>query len=169
MLNDSEKHFYKNTRIIDVDEIFRETNTNFAILLENLGLSATFDFSKRNNKKLYTHEFIKTFTEFLKYNRQDCLFFSNTLTKDKFRNQLLSKIRRIFKINIIEKNFDMDHLRYLLKISNAEIVSEFDSALYNKKIPSFRKISKYLEKEGLTFLNEQYFQEVVNKMVIFVK
>ena len=160
---------FKNKRIIDIDEIFKETNDNFTMLLENLGLTVNFDFSKRNNKKLYTHEFIKTFTEFLKYNQQDFIFFSNLLTKDKFRNQLLSKIRRIFKINIIEKNFGMENLEYLLKIWNAEIISEFESAFQNRKPPSFRKISKYLEKEGLIFLNEQYFQEVVNKMIIFVK
>lgn len=160
---------FENKIIIDIDEVFKDANVNFAILLENLGLTATFDFSKRNNKKLYTHEFIKTLTEFLKYIRQDFIFFSNTLTKDKFRNQLLSKSRRIFKINIIEKNFDMEHLEYLLVIRNAEIISEFESAFQNRKTPSFRKISKYLEKEGLTFLNEQYFQEVINKMAIFVK
>jgi hypothetical protein len=160
---------FRNKKIIDVDEVFKETNENFAILLENLGLTATFDFSKRNNQKLYTHEFIKTFTEFLKYTQQDFVFFSNTLTKDKFRNQLLKKVRRIFKINIIEKNFDFEKLEYLLKIWNAEVISEFESAFQNRKTPSFRKISKYLEKEGLTFLNEQYFQEVINKMTILIK
>lgn len=160
---------FRNKKIIDVDEVFKETNENFAILLENLGLTATFDFSKRNNQKLYTHEFIKTFTEFLKYTQQDFVFFSNTLTKDKFRNQLLKKVRRIFKINIIEKNFDFEKLEYLLKILNAEMISELEMAFQNRKTPSFRKISKYLEKEGLTFLNEQYFQEVINKMTILIK
>jgi hypothetical protein len=160
---------FRNKKIIDVDEVFKETNENFAILLENLGLTATFDFSKRNNQKLYTHEFIKTFTEFLKYTQQDFVFFSNTLTKDKFRNQLLKKVRRIFKINIIEKNFDFEKLEYLLKIWNAEMISELEMAFQNRKTPSFRKISKYLEKEGLTFLNEQYFQEVINKMTILIK
>ena len=160
---------FRNKKIIDIDEIFKETNENFAMLLENLGLTATFDFSKRNNQKLYTHEFIKTFTEFLKYTQQDFVFFSNTLTKDKFRNQLLKKVRRIFKINIIEKNFDFEKLEYLLKILNAEMISELEMAFQNRKTPSFRKISKYLEKEGLTFLNEQYFQEVINKMTILIK
>ena len=160
---------FRNKKIIDVDEDFKETNENFAMLLENLGLTATFDFSKRNNQKLYTHEFIKTFTEFLKYTQQDFVFFSNTLTKDKFRNQLLKKVRRIFKINIIEKNFDFEKLEYLLKIWNAEMISELEMAFQNRKTPSFRKISKYLEKEGLTFLNEQYFQEVLNKMTILIK
>lgn len=160
---------FRNKKIIDVDEVFKETNENFAMLLENLGLTATFDFSKRNNQKLYTHEFIKTFTEFLKYTQQDFVFFSNTLTKDKFRNQLLKKVRRIFKINIIEKNFDFEKLEYLLKIWNAEMISELEMAFQNRKTPSFRKISKYLEKEGLTFLNEQYFQEVINKMTILIK
>lgn len=160
---------FRNKKIIDIDEVFKETNENFAMLLENLGLTATFDFSKRNNQKLYTHEFIKTFTEFLKYTRQDFVLFSNTLTKDKFRNQLLKKVRRIFKINIIEKNFDFEKLEYLLKIWNAEMISELEMAFQNRKTPSFRKISKYLEKEGLTFLNEQYFQEVINKMTILIK
>lgn len=162
-------YFRNNKQIIDIDEVFKETNDNFAILLENLGLTTTFDFSKRNNQKLYTHEFIKTFTEFLKYTRIDFVFFSNTLTKDKFRNQLLKKVRRIFKINIIEKNYDFEKLGYFLKIWNAEVISELEMAFESRQTPSFRKISKYLEKEGLTFLNEQYFQEVTNKMTILIK
>lgn len=162
-------YFRNNKQIIDIDEVFKETNENFAILLENLGLTTTFDFSKRNNQKLYTHEFIKTFTEFLKYTRIDFVFFSNTLTKDKFRNQLLKKVRRIFKINMIEKNYDFEKLEYFLKIWNAEVISELEMAFENRQTPSFRKISKYLEKEGLTFLNEQYFQEVTNKMTILIK
>lgn len=162
--------YYQNKYIIDIDNIFKDTNTNFAILLESLGLTTSFDFSKRNNKKLYTHEFIKTFTEFLKNNANiDFVFFSNTLTKDKFRNQLLNKIRRIFKIRIIEKNFTFEHLDECFFLRKAEIISEFELAFQNVKSPSFQKISKYLEKEGLTFLNEQYFQDVTNKMIIFVK
>ena len=161
---------FQDKQIIDIDEIFRETNENFAILLENLGLTTTFDFSKRNNKKLYTHEFIRTFTEFLKHNtNRDFIFFSNTLTKDKFRNQLLAKIRRIFKIRIWEENYDLEHFEYLIKNRNCLIISGLEMAFLNRKKPSFKKISKYLEKEGLTFLNEQYFQDMVNKMVIFVK
>lgn len=159
---------FQNKQIIDIDEIFRKTNDNFATLLENLGLITTFDFSKRNNKKLYTHEFIKTFTEFLKYNTQtNFIFFSNTLTKDKFRNQLLNKLRRIFKIKIWEENYSLEHFEYLIHIRDCGVISGLEIAFENKKPPSFRKIYKFLEKEGLTFLNEQYFQEVVNKMVIY--
>lgn len=162
-------HFQISKQIIDIDEVFKQTNENFYWLLKDLGLTANFDFSKRNNKKLYTHQFIKTFTEFLKNINGEFVFFSNTLTKDKFRNQLLAKIRRIFKINIIEKNYTFEQLQYHLECRSAEIVSELESAFQNRKTPSFRKISKYLEKEGLTFLNEQYFQEVINKMTILIK
>jgi hypothetical protein len=148
--------------------MFRDTNENFTYLLNNLGLTATFDFSKRNNKKLYTHEFIKTVTEFLKYNtHRDFIFFSNALTKDKFRNQLLSKVRKIFKIRIWEGNYDLEHLEYLIQIRDATIISGLEMMFLNRKPPSFKKISKYLEREGLIFLNEKYFQEVINKMIIF--
>lgn len=161
---------FENRQIIDIDEIFKETNEQFYWLLVDLGLDSNFDFSKRNNRKLYAHQFIKTFTDFLKFNtHKDFVFFSNTLTKDKFRNQLLNKIRRIFKIRIVEKNYTFELLECYLECRKAEVVSEFQLAFENRKIPSFRKISKYLEKEGLTFLNEQYFQDVVNKMVIFTK
>ena len=159
---------FENNKIIDIDVIFRETNENFAILLENLGLTATFDFYKRNNKRLYTHEFIRTFTEFLKYNtHSNFIFFSNTLTKDKLRNQLLNKVRKIFKIKIWEENYSLEHFEYLIKIRDCGVISGLEIAFQNKKPPSFHKIYKYLEKEGLTFLNEKYFQEVVNKMIIF--
>lgn len=161
---------FQGKQIIDIDEIFKETNTNFAILLENMGIHANFDFSKRNNKKLYTHEFIRTFTEFLKHNiHTDFIFFSNTLTKDKFRNQLLKKIKRIFKITIWEENYDLEHFEYLIKNRNCLIISGLEMAFFKRTPPSFKKIFKYLEKEGLTFLNEKYFQEVVNKMIIYTQ
>lgn len=161
---------FQDKQIIDIDEIFRETNANFAVLLESLGLMTTFDFSKRNNKKLYTHEFIKTTTQFLKYQIQkDFIFFSNALTKDRFRNQLLNKIRRIFKIRVWEANYDLEHFSYLIEIRDCSTISGLEIAFQNRKTPSFRKISKYLEKEGLTFLNEKYFQEIVNKMVVCIK
>ena len=159
---------FREKQIIDIDELFHQTNQNFTHLLQNLGLTNTFDFSKRNNKKLYTHEFIKTVTEFLKQiNNKDFIFFSNTLTKDKFHNQLLNKIQKIFKIRIWKGDYDLKHLKYSIENMDAEIISGLEMMFLKRKKPSFKKISKYLEKEGLTFLNEKYFQEVVNKMIIY--
>ncbi len=162
------KIFFKKKEIIDIDDLFKDTNENFTFLLQNLGLNATFDFSKRNNQKLYTHEFIKTITEFLKHvTHRDFIFFSNALTKDKFRNQLLNKIRKIFKIKILEGNYDLDHLEFLIRKRDAATISGLEMMFLDRKPPSFKKICKYLEKEGLTFLNEKYFQEVINKMIIY--
>jgi hypothetical protein len=79
----------------------------------------------------------------------------------------LAKIRRIFKIRIWDANYDLEHLEYLINIRDCSIISGLEMAFSDRKPPSFRKISKYLEKEGLTFLNEKYFQDVVNKMIIF--
>jgi hypothetical protein len=154
--------------VIDIDVIFKETNHNFAILLENLGLTTNFDFSKRNNKKLYTHEFIKTFCEFLKQKTHlNFVFFSNNLTKDKFRNQLLKKIERIFSIKIWSENYDLMEFHQKILNNDARVISGLELLFENRTTPSFRKISKYLEKEGLTFLSESYFQDIVNKMIIF--
>jgi hypothetical protein len=154
--------------VIDVDTVFMETNRNFTLLLDRMGLSIDFDFSNRNNKRLYTHEFIKTFCELLKLKTHlNIVFFSNNLTKDKFRNQLLSKIERIFKVKIWKENYDYDEFCRRVRIKDAKILSGLELAFQPRKPPSFKKISKYLEKEGLTFLNETYFQNVVNKMVIF--
>jgi len=154
--------------VIDIDTVFMETNRNFALLLEQMGLLVDFNFSNRNNKKLYTHEFIKTFCEFLKSrNHLNIVFFSNNLTKDKFRNQLLSKVKRIFKVNVWTENYDYAEFCKRINTKDAKILSGLELISQSNKTPSFKKISKYLEKEGLTFLNESYFQNITNKMVIF--
>lgn len=154
--------------VVDIDTVFMETNRNFAVLLEQMGLLVDFNFSNKNNKKLYTHEFIKTFCEFLKSRTHlNIVFFSNNLTKDKFRNQLLAKVGRIFNIKVWKENYDYDEFRRRIDMKDAKILSGLEIAFQSNRSLSFKKISKYLEKEGLTFLNETYFQNIVNKMVIF--
>lgn len=153
--------------IVNIDTLFRVTNVEFMNLLKNLDLPITFDFSKRNNKKLYTHTFIKVLVEFLKiYKNNDFIFYSSAQKRDLFQTQLLKRVQSIFKIRIIEKNLFFTSYKFCLVERHAETISEVDSLFNNKKPPSFKKISKYLEKEGLTFLKEKYFQDISNKMYI---
>jgi hypothetical protein len=81
----------KNQELLDIDNIFVQTNRNFAKLLTSLGITIDFDFKKRDNVRLYTNEFIQTFVEFIK-NRtrsEKLSIYSNLLKKDAFRNRLV--------------------------------------------------------------------------------
>ena len=102
-----------NITLVDIDDIFKSTNTTVAQYLENTGLPLSFDFSNKFNKDIYTHYFLNIITEMLR--TETCtsklVFYNNTITKDVFRNKLIQKLRRIFiPVNICRKFWDCTYL-----------------------------------------------------------
>lgn len=161
----------RNQEIVDIDDIFKETNKNFAKLLINLGLEVDFNFKNRDNTRLYTNEFIQTFIEFIK-NRQrseKLCIYSNILTKDDFRNRLVKKLRTIFGFSILESYIDMTTLYENLQKSDCATVSMIENFLNTpRKCKSFKYIKKYFEKHGYKFLNDTYFKDFTNKLCLFI-
>lgn len=155
--------------IIDIDCLFKTTNYHFYILLTELNINVDFDFTKKDNKRLYTHTFIKQIIEFLK-NKEDGYkpyFYSNLLTKDTFRNNLIKKIKRIFGFDIWEDVYEFDVIPNSL--SDCDINCKVEGLLgCDKKPKSFKHIKKFLEKEGLTNLNGVYFENLENKIQIYL-
>jgi hypothetical protein len=151
--------------MVDIDTIFRETNKTYPILLESLGLITTFDFTKRSYKRLYTHEFIKTFVEFIK-NRGEytTYFFSDSLTKDPFRNSLIKKLKRIFGVLIWEDFQSISDFSEKLVHMDCGIQTGLELFFNSPHEVNFRKIKKNLDKEGLTYLHDIYFENVANKL-----
>jgi hypothetical protein len=161
----------KNKEIIDIDQIFKDTNRNFAKLLDELGLKVDFDFKKSDNKKLYTHEFIKTFMEYIK-NRsrtEKILIYSNMLSKDDFRNRLVKKLKTIFGFNLMESYEDMNIFYENIEKQDCLTMTSLDIFLNEtRKCKSFKSIKKYFEKNGLTYLNDTYFKDFTNKLCLFI-
>lgn len=155
--------------LIDIDVIFRRTNFNYCNLMSSLGLPLSFDFSKRNNKRLYTHEFLKTFMEFLK-ERQDFkpYFFSDIRNKDKHTRSLIKKLGRIFGTHVWPESKTLSEFALYIKESHCGVISHLELFFSHEKRLNFQKIRKNLEKEGLTFLNEVYFEDFSNKLTLFV-
>ena len=155
--------------IFDIDYFFKVTNKSFSQLLENLGLVPNFDFSRRDNKKFYTHEFIKTMCEFIKSNdsKSKFCFYSNLLTKDPFRNGIIKKIKTIFGFQIFEEAIGFCEFVDKIENNDAFIVSNLELLFSSDKKPkSMKRIKKHLEKSGLSYLNEIYFEDVSNKIYI---
>lgn len=159
----------RDIHFIDIDIIFENTNQNYYYLLGDLGIPQSFDLRKRNNKRLYTHTFLKTFMEFLKENDPPYYFYSNTSTKDKVRNTLIGKLKRIFKISIWEESYDLQTFQKKIQRKDCEILNGVELFFHFKKAPNFKKIKKHLEKEGLTYLNDVYFEDLSNKLALFTK
>lgn len=161
----------KNREFIDIDEIFRDTNKNFAVLLKSMSLNVDFDFNKVHNKRLYTHEFIRTFMEYIK-NRtrsEKIIIFSNVLTKDVFRNRLVKKLKTIFGFIILESYEDMNVLYDNIIKRDCLTITAVDNILESaRKCKSFKNIVNYFEKNGLSYLNDVYFKDFTNKLCLFV-
>jgi hypothetical protein len=160
----------ENKEIVDIDYIFKKTNDNFCIYLNNLSLPITFDFKNRDNKKIYMNEFIKTFTHYVKFreNKEKLYFYSNPLTKDDFRNKLILKLKTLFGITILQDYKNLENIATLLEIGCCETVTKLINFLNEeRKIKSFKQIKKYLEKNGFVYLNDVYFNDFSNKLRLF--
>ena len=160
-----------NDELLDIDHLFKLTNKKFVTLLKDLKLEADFDFTNRDNKKLYTHTFIHTVMEYLK-NRDESTklyFYSNTLTKDLFRNQLIRKVKTIFGFTIHQGLLSLDELCEQLQIGNSQHCSEIKVLFAEDRKPkSFKHIKTHMDKMGLTFLSDQYFKDINNKLQIYI-
>lgn len=156
--------------IINIDNIFKFSNKKLVQYLTDLGLTDNlFDFSNKDNKVLYTHFFIHTLCDEIKNIdiKSKLIYYNNTLTKDSFRNSLIKKIKQIFGIKIYDGIWELNDFVEMLKRKEVSVYDSFEK-LYNCdcKPKSLKHIRKFLEKEGLRFLNETYFQEIANKMTI---
>lgn len=162
--------FYdKNIILTDIDNLFKETNRYFSNILKSMYIDVTFDFSNKTNQIIYTHAFIHTVCEFIRNNSINMkhYFYSNNLTKDPFRLKLLKKLKSIFGFKIYAHVIDFTDLGNKIEDNNCELISELE-VFFSKdhKFKSFKHIVKYMEKTGLKELNDNYFQDVANKMRI---
>ena len=160
----------ENKEILDIDYIFKKTNDNFCIYLNNLALPITFDFKNRDNKKIYMNEFIKTFTHHIKFreNKEKLYFYNNPLTKDDFRNNLVLKLKTLFGVSIIQEYKSIESFSTLIEIGCCETITKLH-ILFNeeRKVKSFKQIKKYLKKSGFIYLNDVYFIDFSNKLSLF--
>lgn len=157
-----------NIYIYDIDQLFINTNKMVAKYLISCGLPLTFDFSKKDNQKIFEHYFLVLLCDFITENPHNCkmIFYSNTLTKDPFRNNVITKIKRIFGFKIYEGIWTHSEFLKVIK-GNTTTVDEFELFVQQESKPkTFRHIKKYLEKEGFKALTDTYFKHIANKMII---
>jgi len=152
----------------DIDLIFKHTNIFFAQILKDMFIDATFDFSKKYNKVIYSHAFIKTVCDHII--RQDSnyklCFYSNFLTKDPFRNSLLRKLKSIFGFKIMEDVMDFSEVIERFERFDGEIIPKLKVFFEKDNTPkNFKHIKKYLEKTGLKDIKD-HFDQVANKMTL---
>ncbi len=158
-----------NIYIYDVDQLFIKTNKMVAKYLISCGLPLTFDFSKKDNQKIFIHYFLVLLCDFIVENPNNTkmIFYSNTLTKDPFRNTVISKIKKIFGVKIWEGVWSHPDFLKVLKGKQTDIIDQFELFVQQESKPkTFKHIKKYLEKEGFKALNDTYFKDITNKMAI---
>lgn len=158
-----------NIYIYDIDEIFKLANKSVFSYLTTSGLPLTFDFSNKDNQKIFKHYFLTHLCEFIRENPHNCkmIFYSNTLTKDPFRNTVITKVKKIFGVKIWEGIWTQPEFRKVLKDNYANVNDAFELFIQEESKPkSFKHIKKYLQKEGLLSLDDTYFKDIANKMLI---
>ena len=153
--------------IEDIDIVFKRTNNNIGEFVSNHGEGISFDFTDKNNKRLYTHYFLYNICEQIKIIEHKLIYYNNTVSKDPFRNALISKTRRIFGLKIFDGVWDFRKFVDLLSYQYIGVVDRFELFVdCDCKPKNMKHIKKYLEKEGLSQLGDTYFKDIANKMLI---
>lgn len=156
--------------IVDLDFLFKDADKFFARYFLNLGVSPTFDFTSNHNKKLYTNEFIRVICDWIK--SRECsytlYFYWNTSRNDEFRNTLVKKLKTGFGFRIWEGPETLEE--FITKVEHNDCSSMTGLEVFfgqDKSLKCFKHIKKHLEKTGMTFLKDTYFEELNNKLILF--
>jgi hypothetical protein len=153
---------------LDIDTLFRKTNIFFAKILKGMFIDVTFDFSVKYNRTIYKHAFLKILCEDISSQELNyrVYYYSNNLTKDKFRNSLIKKMKSIFGFKIFEDVLDFSEVVERFENNDCELIPKLEIFFENKNRPkTFKHIKKFLEKEGLKDMGN-HFQDVSNKLTI---
>lgn len=157
-----------NIYVYDIDSIFIKTNKQVCQYLIDHGLPLSFDYSIKDNQRMYIHHFLIILCNFLleNPNKTRMVFYSNTLTKDPFRNKVIEKVKKIFGFKIWEGVWTHNEFIKILKDKKVEIIDDFELFITKESKPkSFKHIKKFLEKEGFKSL-DTYFKDIANKMIV---
>jgi hypothetical protein len=155
--------------LVDLDFLFKDANKFFARYFLDLGTTPTFEFKENHNKKLYTNEFIRVVCDWVK--SRDCnytLYFYWNIREDPFRNKLVKKLKNTFGFRIWEGPETLDE--FIQKIQDKDCSTMTGLEVFfgqEKSTKTFKQIKKHLEKTGMSYLNNQYFEELNNKMILF--
>lgn len=158
-----------NIRIIDINRVIGYSNYKYYQETQKLGLGLNFDFSKPNNKRLYTHCFLMSICDLIQENVGFRLvLFRNTINMEKnFIDKLVKKTKKIFGFDIIECDMKFDDFVAGLIKDSGELVQKVEQIINSDKKPkTFKHIKRYFTQNGLTHLDDVFFQDIRNKMMI---
>ena len=158
-----------NVQVINFDWVFGKVNSAFMETHLNLGLDITFDFKIKENRSLYTHSFIMTICDMITNHTKSSrvIFYSDSLTREEFREKLIKKVITVFGFDVLYGNGSLLEIMEFIQTNNCEIISKLESIIHKeKRAKSFKHIKKYLIKNGLTNLQDSFFQDISNKMLI---
>jgi len=158
----------KRKSIIDIQCIFDESIQSYKQTLENFGLDISFNFKNRTNKRFFFNELVKTYIQMLKKNDYLIYFFRCELIPNDFQNPFIKKLKSIFGISLLDSGMDLSTLIYFYEKGYSEQVEIVDSFLMTRNGKNFRKIKKFLEKEGLFYLYDECVYNISNKMSILM-
>lgn len=158
-----------NIYVYDMEDLFKKTNKKFCKYLITKGFELSFDFSNKDFQKLYIHFFLTNICDFIMQNPHNCkmIFYTNIYTLEDFHKEMIKKLKKIFGFKIWEGIWKHSEFLQLLKDRHVNLIDKFELFVQSETKPkSFKHIKKYLEREGFKELNDSYFKDLANKMIV---
>lgn len=155
--------------LVDLDFFFKDANKFFGRYYLNLGVTPTYDFTKQFDKKLYTNEFIRVVCDWIKTRtcQYSLYFYWDSSRSDTFRDSLVKKLKSTFGFRVWEESGTLDTFIYKIEERDCSTLTGLEVFFSQEKSFKFKNLKKHLEKSGMTYLKDHYFQDLQNKTILF--
>ena len=161
--------FIENEKIIKIvsfNKVLNNTIEDLYKMTEKLDLQ--LDINHPTIKLLFFHNLTLSIVHYLKECKEDkIIFFTSKNVYNKSINSIIRKLKNIFGIVLWEENKSFDEFCEDLMKFDCKLISKLET-LSNKesKVKSFKRIKKELQKNGLSYLEKIFFQNLQNKYIL---
>lgn len=156
----------KRKSLIDINHLFEKSLSSYKKTFEEFGLTISYDFRNRTNKRFFFNELVKNYIEMMKVNEYPIYFCRYEVLPNKFQEIFIKKLKSVFGISILDIDMDLSTLIYFYEKGYVEQVQLVDTFFESKREKKFQKIKKFLEKEGLFYLYNVCVDNINGKMCI---
>lgn len=155
--------------ISPVDLSSAACNAHKLLVLQCLEYGLSNNFKSKDTKRLFYNFFILEIFKVLKNTDHRIIFIVCRKSLNHTILRFVENVLHLLPIAYIITDIDFDHFLNLAKSRSITALEQIEKALKLKKKQKIKKFYDFLKREELTFLQESYFKDITNKMLLWNK